>query len=527
MIISQWNPHKGEFSDVASGIKEDIYYGPQRKPNQAFTFRKITGLRMSRGFPDSEPASSEFEIFFPPLQKLLGRLTTKWGWSSEVTKHSSPYAALIYSWDEAISETLKIVESESDDERQARNDLKELLRLISTSSGDVRLDRYFKERAAFTSEDTITHDALWTLFPPGTLILGRPCSDEAQVFFVNSCHGFVSDDIAFELVCYSFDWDGWEFSRVPFRMVIDGWGGDRKRIVELPFYPLKYYQKEGLTRAQSVEKLRESLIERGKKYRSFCTAQKGSQMFNYCEGAAYFHRSTSFLQHKTSDDDVADLDYRQKGPGACSIISDDMNTSTGSAPEASWKWVCVSGWDNRLAWVLTLEQVTGAMIVDFASYMTYQPTKTPILGSLHRYEGHVADLSPERRAKKVFQDMYKFQWDGHPPEREMSPDQLLCCPPRVLGYALKQKTWVQLLVKNLRKPNKADVGTFKDKLQLDQDSKDLISKSVRAHEEGKKRENGKSKGLEDFAPEKGRGLVIMLYGKQSPFKAWSSCPFQN
>jgi len=218
-------------------------------------------------------------------------------------------------------------------------------------------------------------------------------------------------------------------------------------------------------------------------------------MFNYCEGAAYFHRSTSFLQHKTSDDDVADPEYRQKGPGACSIISDDMNTSTGSAPEASWKWV------------------TGAMIVDFASYMTYQPTKTPILGSLHRYEGHVSDLSPERRAKKVFQDMYKFQWDGHPPEREMSPDQLLCCPPRVLGYALKQKTWVQLLVKNLRKPNKADVGTFKDKLQLDQDSKDLISKSVRAHEEAKKRENGKSKGLEDFAPEKGKGLVIMLYGQ--------------
>ena len=33
-----------------------------------------------------------------------------------------------------------------------------------------------------------------------------------QVFFVESCHGFVSDDTAFELVCYSFDWNGWEFS---------------------------------------------------------------------------------------------------------------------------------------------------------------------------------------------------------------------------------------------------------------------------------------------------------------------------
>jgi len=172
-----------------------------------------------------------------------------------------------------------------------------------------------------------------------------------------------------------------------------------------------------------------------------------------------------------------------------------MSSSTGSTSGANWKWV------------------SGAMIVDFASYMTYQSAKTPILGSLCRYEGHVADLSPERRAKKVFKDMYRFHWDGYPPDREMSPDQLLCCPPRVLGYALKQKTWVQLLVKNLREPNNADVSTFKDKLQLDPDSKNLISKSVRAHEEARKRENGKSRGLEDFAPEKGRGLVIMLYGQ--------------
>jgi len=159
-------------------------------------------------------------------------------------------------------------------------------------------------------------------------------------------------------------------------------------------------------------------------------------------------------------------------------------------------------------------QISGAMIVDFSSYMTYQPARAPILGSLYMYEGHVSDLSPERRKQKIFQDMYRTDWDGHPPEKDMTPEQLLCCPPRVLGYALKQKTWVQLLVKHLRKPNDADVSTFRDKLQLDEESKDLISKSVIAHEKGKrKNENGKSSGLEDFAPEKGKGLVIMLYGK--------------
>ena len=97
----------------------------------------------------------------------------------------------------------------------------------------------------------------------------------------------------------------------------------------------------------------------------------------------------------------------------------------------------------------------------------------------------------------------------------MSSEQLMCLPPRVLGYALKQKTWVQLLVDHLRKPNKADESTFEKKLQLDQDAKDIISKAVRAHERGKETgEDGRAKGLQDFAPGKGKGLVIMLHGTQ-------------
>ena len=162
-----------------------------------------------------------------------------------------------------------------------------------------------------------------------------------------------------------------------------------------------------------------------------------------------------------------------------------------------------------------MRQISGAMIVDFASYMTYQSSRVPLLGSLRRYEGHVTELSPERRRQQVSQDIYRFAWDGHRSNQQMTPEQLLCCPPRVLGYALKQKTWVQLLVKNLRNPEDADMQTFEDKLQLDQEAKDLISSSVKAHKEAKEKKNGRVKGLEDFAQGKGRGLVIMLYGKNN------------
>lgn len=151
------------------------------------------------------------------------------------------------------------------------------------------------------------------------------------------------------------------------------------------------------------------------------------------------------------------------------------------------------------------------MIVDFSSYLSYQSPKDPILGSLTSHKGSVVENSPEK-SKQVFQNMYRFNWDGRESNHEMSEEQLLCFPPRVLGYSLKLKTWVQLLVDNLRPPDATDSKTFEDKLQLDDDAKELISKTVKAHELGRKQVKGKSVGLDDFAPEKGRGLVIMLYG---------------
>jgi hypothetical protein len=151
--------------------------------------------------------------------------------------------------------------------------------------------------------------------------------------------------------------------------------------------------------------------------------------------------------------------------------------------------------------------------VDFASYYEYLSTTTPILGPLTRYEGQLETLSPERRANPDIQNMYKFGWDKHPRDKKMTPEQYMMCPPRVLGYALKQKKWAQLLVDKLDAPNAADATTFTEKLQLDDEAKALVEKSVRAHERGKKEiKIGQTIGLQDFAPDKGKGLIILLYG---------------
>ena len=162
-------------------------------------------------------------------------------------------------------------------------------------------------------------------------------------------------------------------------------------------------------------------------------------------------------------------------------------------------------------------------MVDFVSFFEYLSPKTPILGPLRRQEGQLESLSFERRQNPIFRDIYKLDWDKHLPNKPMHDDQYLLCPPRVLGYVLKQKQWAQLLVDCLQEPDKADASTFEEKLQLDDESKELVQKSVQAHEYGKKKNKaGFIRALEDFAPDKGKGLVIMLYGMCNPLASRTS-----
>lgn len=155
-------------------------------------------------------------------------------------------------------------------------------------------------------------------------------------------------------------------------------------------------------------------------------------------------------------------------------------------------------------------------MVDFASYFEYTSPSAPLMGTLHRYDGEMECACPECRGKDHYRRLHRWDWDKHPPDKEMTDEQYLVCPPRVLGYVMDQKNWMQLHVGKFKRPGKANKSTFDEQLQLDEDYKDLISKSVQAHEDGKKEDTyGRTKGIDDFATGKGRGLTILLYGKSS------------
>jgi hypothetical protein len=71
-------------------------------------------------------------------------------------------------------------------------------------------------------------------------------------------------------------------------------------------------------------------------------------------------------------------------------------------------------------------------------------------------------------------------------------------------------------VKALKALDEVDVTVFEDRLQLDEEAKELVKWTVQAHEIGKVVDDkGKSKDLQDFAPDKRKGLHIMVYGKRT------------
>lgn len=98
-------------------------------------------------------------------------------------------------------------------------------------------------------------------------------------------------------------------------------------------------------------------------------------------------------------------------------------------------------------------------------------------------------------------------------------EQYMLCPPRVLGYILRDKQWAQLQVTLVEEIPLQDLGnSWHSRLRLadDDKTKDLLFDLVRSHISSTPKETMDSTdiGLEvdDITPGKGKGLVILLYG---------------
>jgi hypothetical protein len=259
------------------------------KSDLAFVLKKIIQEKFSE-----DDATSEIDIINPDLWNLLKEHLGAHPYHifrGAPTTLYSPYEAIIFSWD--LLQRTVIQTAKDDKDKRAREDLGLLLNILSGgSSGDAKLDKFFKARDESLHDKNVQFDNLWTLFPPGTVVYGKPFQDQHQIFVVrdNLRAWPVRDTRVWKLDCWTYDWTGTVFQRSCYTILFEQFEG-HKSITSLPFFPFE--------RHTAYADIMSELIERGKHFRRFCTAKEGARLFEYKGDSVFGKKGFTGLQ---SDD---------------------------------------------------------------------------------------------------------------------------------------------------------------------------------------------------------------------------------
>lgn len=274
----------------------------EKSANHAIVLRKTIYSKYS-----SDNGTSEIDILDSNLWELLKDYLGHYPYhifrGSPVTLRS-PYEAIVFEWDTLAAAAAEIPKDDKD--RQTREDLKHLLDIISGgSSGDEKLDSYFKVRNVYKEQNNVRFEDLWTIFPPGTLVYGKPFQEQDQLFLVYDndtiwpeLDHVTQKQLPWNMTCWIYDWSGEQFKRMAYTLQIEHFEGHRP-ITALPFYPFNQQLPE-----VQYDSIKEKLVARGRDFRMLCEAKDGSRLFEYKGIAIPEARSFTKFAH---DEDVISI----------------------------------------------------------------------------------------------------------------------------------------------------------------------------------------------------------------------------
>lgn len=164
---------------------------------------------------------------------------------------------------------------------------KYLAMLLAQVRRSPELTSYFESFEKSDKPHSIEYKNLWAIFPPGELVYSSIFMGRPQIFVVYEklgertvgSEGGRDEKTIWRLLCWSYDWNGTVFNRVPVVLSFDEFQSSRV-INTLPHYPLRYHAKE--------ESITTMLVKRGERFRDLCIRSSGSQMFHY-DGTAIVH----------------------------------------------------------------------------------------------------------------------------------------------------------------------------------------------------------------------------------------------
>ena len=155
-------------------------------------------------------------------------------------------------------------------------------------------------------------------------------------------------------------------------------------------------------------------------------------------------------------------------------------------------------------------------MVDFESYFRYGP-KAAKVGLLVPLTNSQDCACIQCQSNTGLKKIYRKRFDNETHQKAWEEEQYILCPPRILGYILRDKQWAQLEVKSLREIAKEDLKHSLDRVKLadGENTKKMILNLVNSHTAVDSQDDSNGLTVDDIVAKKGKGLVILLYGETS------------
>ncbi|KAL8670305.1 MAG: hypothetical protein Q9168_005145 [Polycauliona sp. 1 TL-2023] len=418
---------------------------------------------------------SEIEIFSEELRTMLKEtLGQDWGiaWDKTDGALQSPYKSIIYSWDKFVEQTVAPSGSDTEEARQTREALGDLLECIKTSQ---ELKDFFKTRDTNIASQLTTYKYLWTLFPSATPVIASPFMGTRQLFLVEDIEEVEADRDSHEsywkIVCIYLDFDT-SFTRRMIVFKVKNFEGTTP-LKALECYPTRFMDHQ--------DEFLKTCAEQGRVFKEFCFGLKGAQkLFSYRGNAT---SSGVGLNHASQP-----LWTRRMSDSSSSIFS---GSSRGSDNQSSRNIV----------------KVKGQVIVDYGAWNRWGPgdeipnmgDATAVVIRASTWLNSTIHKNGHPLASKAFDERCK--------NGKLLDDEYALLPPRLLGYIPVKRIFAQLAVKHLSlvdNTNKDDV--WNSDLILNEAKKKIIKTLVENHAQMAHNRTP------DLVEGKGKGLVILLHG---------------
>ncbi|PTB62175.1 hypothetical protein BBK36DRAFT_1163220 [Trichoderma citrinoviride] len=301
-----------------------------------------------------------------------------------------------------------------------------------------------------------------------------------------SCDACAKTESTWAISCYHIDYDGQNYRAVERILEIPMYEGDRE-ITQLACYPMRYVKQK------------DEIMERGRLY--------GAKFIEHIDPAKRysFYRGWTLI----------------KTPLGQSI--EDKNGRTMTSPEHIESEILVDfeeAFNQDPSWkpeILETDPLTYKVVIavdNESPLQEWHDSERTKLKDMWEDKVVTEDGVDILQMNKFIETdvMLKKKKDNDDEIGELDGDNLALLPRRLFAYALWERKFVQIDVRDVSFPELKDKDRAFDSLQVSSEHKTLIQSLVYSHFKKRVNEGSVEIATQDLIRGKGKGIVILLFG---------------